>query len=333
MLYFSLADDGTLFYTSAAGAGAGQAQVVWVDRAGEITPIDPSWTFERTANPNDAPSLSPDGTRLAIREFTDDGYDIWIKQLPTGPRTRLTLAEAEDRMAVWHPDGRDVLFISSRDGDRQVWRKRADGTGEPELLVDFDMPVAQMDWTPDGSRLLLRTAGTGGVEGGRDIYVWDAEEDQPPVPLLAADFDEASPALSPDGRWLAYTSNESDRWELYVRPFPDVQEQRWQVSIEGGRSPGWSADGRELFFVDGDDNLVVSQITAGESFQASPPEMLFDIPPFVATSDISIPYDVAADGERFVMISFAVGGTVEDDGPQAILVQNFFEELKARAPR
>ncbi|MDX1646428.1 MAG: hypothetical protein R3304_04735, partial [Longimicrobiales bacterium] len=332
VLYYSLGTEGTLFYSGGSGAGGTNVRPVWIDRSGDVTPVDPGWIFDRTANPNDIPSLSPDGTRLAVREFTEDGYDIWIKHLPTGVHTRLTMAEKEDRMAVWHPDGRDIAFVSSRDGDRQVWTRRADGTGEPRLLVEFDMPVANMSWTPDGSRLLLRTAGTGGVEGGRDIYVWNAEQGGAPEPLLAANFDEGSPTVSPDGRWLAYTSNESNRWEVYVRPFPDVDEGRWQVSVDGGRTPKWSSDGRELFFVDANDNFVVSTVSAAPSFQATPPETLFQIPPAVATVDLSVPYDVAPDDQRFVMYSYNTSDTDGGD-PDVVLVENFFQELRARAPR
>lgn len=235
-------------------------------------------------------------------------------------------------MATRHPNGRDILFISSRDGDRKVWSRRADGTGEPTLLIDFDMPVAEMSWGPDGRYLVLRTAGAGGVEGGRDLYVWDSQSDEPPQQLLAEEVDEASPALSPDGRWLAYTSNESNRYELYVRPFPDVNAGRWQVSIDGGRSPRWSRDGSELFFFDVTQNLVVSRITPGEAFQAAAPEPLFALPPFIATSDINIPYDASADGQRFVMFSYQIGD-LGDEAPEAILVQNFFAEILARVPR
>ncbi|MDX1494258.1 MAG: protein kinase, partial [Longimicrobiales bacterium] len=274
VLSFSMTDEGSLLYTTGAGGGTNEVQPVWLDREGNLTVVDPSWTFDRTANPNDQPAISPDGTRIAVREFTEDGFDIWVKQLPTGPLTRLTRAEAEDRMATWHPNGRDILFISSRDGDRKVWSRRADGTGEPSLLIDFDMPVAEMSWAPDGRFLVLRTAGTGGIEGGRDLYLWDSESDEPPRRLLAQEVDEASPAVSPDGRWLAYTSNESNRYELYVRPFPDVEDGRWQISVEGGRSPLWSPDGSELFFFDADLDLMVVRIEPGPTFQASPPQPL-----------------------------------------------------------
>ena len=309
------------------------ARAVWVDRSGNIEPVDPTWTFDRSTNPNDIPTISPDGTRLAIREYTEDGFDIWIKQLPNGARTRLTLAEEEDRMGVWHPDGRDILFISRRDGDRQVWMKRAEGIGEPRLFVDFDMPVAEAAWTPDGSKLLLRTAGTGGIEGGRDIYLYDTESREPPQPLLAEGFDEGSPAISPDGRWIAYTSNESNRWEVYVRPFPDVESGRWQVSIEGGRTPKWSRDGTELFFLEGADRFVSAAIETADGFRAGPPELLFEVPSSFVTVDVTFPYDVAPDGQRFVMISYDLGNDEDGPAPRAILVENFSQELRARIPR
>lgn len=330
--HFSMADDGTFFYSTGAGTSGTMVQPVWMDRGGSETPIDPDWTFDRTGNPNDRPALSPDGSRLAVREFSDDGFDIWVKQLPNGPRTRLTRAEAEDRMALWHPNGQEILFISSRDGDRKVWSRRADGTGEPALLIDFDMPVAQMSWHPDGRYLVLRTAGMGGVEGGRDLYLWDSEAEEPPVRLLAEEVDEASPAVSPDGRWLAYTSNESNRYELYVRPFPNVDDGRWQVSVNGGRSPQWAKNGSELLFFDAENNMMASRITTDPTFSASSPERLFALPGYIATSDISVPYDVTPDGERFVFLSFQFGGD-DDVTPRGILVQNFSTEILARVPR
>ncbi len=333
VLAFSVAEDGTLFYSTGAGGGGTVARAVWVDRAGEITPIDPAWTFDRTTNPNDIPALSPDGTRLALRELAEDGFDIWVKQLPAGVRTRLTLAEGEDRMAVWHPNGREILFISSRDGDRQVWMKRADGIGEARLFVDFDMPVANAAWTPDGAKLLLRTAGTGGVEGGRDIYIYDPESGDSPQPLLAEGFDDGAPAVSPDGRWLAYTSNESNRWEVYVRPFPDVEGGRWQISTDGGRTPKWSRDGDELFFLDNNDQFVAVAVETDGGFRAGTPQVLFTVPPYIETVDLSFPYDVALDNDHFVALSYDIGNDDDRPGPGAVLVENFAAELQARIPR
>lgn len=207
------------------------------------------------------------------------------------------------------------------------------GACDLRLFVDFDMPVAEAAWTPDGSNLLLRTAGTGGVEGGRDIYIYDPETGEPPEPLLAEGFDEGTPTISPDGRWIAYTSNESNRWEIYVRPFPDVEAGRWQVSIEGGRTPRWSRDGTELFFLEGADRFVSAAIETTNGFQAGPPELLFELPESIEIVDVTLPYDVAPDGERFVMISYDLGNDEGGPGPRAILVENFTEELRTRIPR
>jgi hypothetical protein len=152
---------------------------------------------------------------------------------------------------------------------------------------------------------------------------------------MTAEYDETEPAVSPDGRWIAYQSNETDRFEVYVRPFPTVQDGRWQVSTEGGTSPRWAGDGRELFFKDDRRNLVVASVdAAGGSFRAGRPEVLFAIPSdLVVGSALTMPYDVTADGERFLMARVAGDTSGGGTAPSFVLVQNWVQELTTRVPR
>ena len=248
--FWALADDGKLFYTAGSGGGGSGPTLPldWVTRSGQATPVDPDWTFQRGIDVNQGWTISPDGSTVAVREFTAEGYDIWVKQLDTGPRSRLTFDGAHERMPVWAPGGRDVTFLSDRGGNLDVWSKPADGTREPELLLDLDASLATVDWSPDGEWLLVRTS-TGSLDTSeRNILAWRPGVDSVPVPLFQSDYREIKPTVSPDGRWIAYASDETGRYEIYVRPFPDVSAGRWQVSIDGGRSPHWAHSGQELFF-------------------------------------------------------------------------------------
>jgi serine/threonine-protein kinase len=336
LTFWSLSDDGKLFQTSGSstvGTGTRVLQPIWVSRSGEATPIDPNWTFVQGGS-DIGWRLSPDGTMLANRERTADGLDIWIKRLDAGPRSRLTFGEFEERLPNWSPDGRDVLFLSNRGGNLDVWSKPFDGTRDAELVLDMDANVSSAEWSPDGVWLILRTAGPRGAEGGRDIFVFRPGEDSVATPLLAdPGYDEIYPALSPDGKLIAYQTTETDRHEIYVRPFPDVTSGRWQVSVDGGRGARWAHGGRELFFQGPDNEMMVVDVETSPSFRAGAPRMLFEGDPDWASGDISgTTYDVAPDDQRFVMAR-AAGSGEEAPKPVVVLVNNFVEELKARIPR
>ena len=333
---FAVADDGTLFYSVGAdGAGVDQLlQLIWVTRDGQAEPIDPDWTFVR-GGPDTWWEVSPDGTRLALREMTADGNDIWIKQLPDGPRSRLTFGEADDWMPSWGPEPGDITFTSDRDGNLDVWVKSADGTGEPRLILDFERDIATYTWSPDREYLVIRTAGPRGSEGSRDIYAFRPGVDSVPQPLLAAPgYDEMYPQISPDGRWLAYQTTETDRHEIYVRPFPDVNGGRWQVSVDGGRNPMWSPDGTELFFQGPNREMMAVDVGGTGSFQAGTPRVLFETEPEWVWGDIlGNIYDVTPDGERFVLAMQVDRNQGGEERPDVILVNNFLQEIRARVSR
>ena len=326
-VHLALSDDGTLVY-QAGGGSAGQSEFVWVTRSGQATPVDRGWSFRRTNNFGSR--LSPDGTRIAFNSMGEDNQDIWIKHLPDGPLERLTFDEDADFRPFWTPDGQTVTYFSGPLGDSNVWSKRADGTGEAVLVLDEERPFAQGSWSPDGEWLVLRAGAT--VEMGlglRDILAFRPGEDSAAVPLVATpEFAEGAPALSPDGRWLAYSSDETGSYEVFVRPLPDVNSTRVLVSRDGGRGPLWAYSGRELFFVDEDRGLVAAQFDPG-SGQVQAQETLFTIPAGYHVNPGDNFYDITSDDQRFLMVRPYEG---EAAATEVIVVENFFEELKDRVP-
>ncbi|HUF75968.1 MAG TPA: hypothetical protein VMM35_06805, partial [Longimicrobiales bacterium] len=336
--YWSLSDDGKLYYANggATGLAGPTLQFVWVDRSGEATPVDPTWTFSRGTDPNLRWSISSDGSMLALREFTAEGYDIWIKRLDTGPRSRLTFAEGMEKMPVWVPGTRDVTFLSNRNGNHDVWRRPADGTGADELLVDIEQDIATVDWSRDGEWLFMRTSAGTATTAERNILIVRPGSGEEPMPLIAGSYREINPAVSPDGRWIAYASDETGRYEVYVRPFPDVSSGRWQVSVNGGRSPVWAHSGRELFFQAPSNEMMAADIEAGTSFDFGTPRVLFPASPQWEAGNLNgVYFAVHPDDQRFLIATRSIGGgESEGEGapPPAILVNNFFEELKARVP-
>jgi serine/threonine-protein kinase len=327
---FRASEDGKLFY-STGSSGNAQEELVWVRRGGAATPVEPGWAFDSGAD-NDGWSLSPDGRRIALRELTESGLDIWVKEVDGGPRSRLTFAEEEDRKPVWGPDGETVTFLSSRGENLDVLSRRADGTGGVQLVYDFERPIAEAFWAPDGT-LVFRSSGVAGQVGGRDIQMIRPGEEEEPTPLLTAAYDEISPALSPDGRWLAYTSNETGQHEVFVRPFPDVESGRWQVSTDGGLSPKWSRDGSEIFYVSGARHMMAASVRTEPSFSVAARLELFSLAGSFIQSDISVPYDVG-EGERQFLMGRAYAGRSEGAAPppRVMLVTNWLDELRARVP-
>jgi serine/threonine-protein kinase len=267
--FYSLSLTGDLVYwTGASNAGA-EARVVRVDRDGEVKPIDPDWVFDPGASER-ALSLSPDGSRIAVKRLTEAGEDIWVKQLDDGPFSRLTFDPEADWRPWWSPDGEWVYFISWRGGDLDLFRKRADGTGGPEVILDQDGHVAEAQLTPDGQWMILRLGGSTGGLGLRDLAgMHVGAGDSTLVPLAAEPYDEAEAAISPDGRWLAYKSTETGRDEVYIRPFPEVDQGKWQISTQGAYNPVWAHSGRELFYVRDDGDMVVAELSFDCSIRAN----------------------------------------------------------------
>ena len=290
---------------------------MWVTEAGEETPTAAPLRFYGD------PRVSPDGTRIAVHVVGQEGnLDVWIWSLDEGPLTRLTFDAASDVFPLWTPDSSRVVFGSSRDGGGLFW-KAADGTGEVEPLMQSDDFPRPWGWASDG-RLLFDTA-TG------DIGVVAVNGEPTVEMLLDTEFAEEVPALSPDGRWLAYQSDESGQSEIYVKPFPNVDGGKWLVSTDFGRDPVWSPDGRRLFFLQlSPYRLMVADVEADPTFSAGTPAEAFDLSGYELTGGARR-YDLAPDGDRFILRRF-VAGVQTGDADRLIFVQNWFEELTRLVP-
>jgi serine/threonine-protein kinase len=317
---FTVADDGTLVYL-AANQGARGGTPARVDRAGKVRVLDPAWQTRFTSI-----RLSPDGRRLAASTQEATGNLLWVKQLDAGPLTRLSFSGTINYRPAWLPDGRSLSFSSDIEGPYTfLYRMRADGSDKPERLLPNDTSqIDEAEWSRDGRWLVYRT---GTVAGVRDIFARRVEGDTTRVTVAAGVADEYAPALSPDGRWIAYASVESGQEEVYVRPFPDAGRARWQVSVAGGGSPAWSHSGHELFYVDRLDSLIAVQVGTGAEFQPGAHRALFSMRPYLLLP-FHRSYDVTPDDQAFVVLRRSLVTGAEAN--RLTVVLNWFSEAEAR---
>ena len=326
--------DGSLLYARGAAANAGSvAEAVWVERNGQMTPVDTTWRFDPRGNAGWA--LSPDGKRLAIKVAGEGGDQIWIKELDRGPQSRITFdSTGNDIRPRWLPDGRTVSYMSERGGRQAVYTRSADGTGTEELRLTADKPIWETVWSRDGKWLVVRTGGVAGSLGDRDVYAMEIGVDTALRPLLVSAADERAIALSPDGRWLAYESNESGENQVFVRPFPDMNSGKWQVSIGGGRAPLWAHSGRELFYLGtgAPEQMMVADVSDGQGFQVTARRPLFPLVPELFGSVNYTPWDISPDDRRFIMVRSLAGGQAGASS-QVVLVTNWIQEMRAKTSR
>jgi Tol biopolymer transport system component len=275
--------------------------------------------------------LSPDGTRLAVEvaPAAGEAADVWIYDLTRGTSSRLTFEPADDYNPIWTPDSQSIVFSSDRDGFG-LYMKSANGIGSVERLTQSPYPLSPESFSPDGTQLLFRA----NTESGRDLYLLSMEGERTQIPLLTTSFHEGISAFSPDGRWVAYESNETGRNEIYVRPFPDFDGGKWQVSRDGGRDLVWGPDGDEIFFRaeigDIDPGLRVVKVQAQETFLAGVPEVVF-------SADLNFTfraaYDIVSTGDRFVAMKNPTEGQTTESGATSIaIVENWFSELQRISP-
>ncbi len=310
---------GSLIYLRGAAAATDFA-VLRVGRDGITEPYDSSWygRFNSLA-------LSPDGRQLAVGSGgSTGGLNIWIKQLDRGPFTRLSFG-GQDRRPVWSPDGKLVAFVRDTGGSGIVVARPADGGGPDRRVVRIDRQIQEVEWSRDGKWIVVRTDNS--TSGVGDLVGIRTDGDSTPVPLVASAFTELHPAVSPDGRWLAYASNESGTNEVYVRPFPNTTDGRWQVSNAGGSGPRWSRDGSELYFLDAGSRLIAAQVVRGAAFVATSSRPLFDASAFLL-DPFHQSYDVTRDG-HFVFASPRQLATSER-APRMVRVDNWFRDVEAR---
>jgi Tol biopolymer transport system component len=300
---------GTLAYWT----GEPVANLVLVDRSGAMRPLEAEGRVYRS------PRVSPNGTRIAMEIASDSsfGSDIWIYHLTDATLTRLTF-DGRSGNPVWTPDGKRITFTSRPvDSDPDIYWQPADGSGPAERLVGGPMSQSPHAWTPDRGTLVFTEPRPG---RRMDILAVTVDRNRIPHPILATEFNERIPRLAPDGRWMAYTSDESGRVEIYVRPFPGPGG-RWQVSTQGGNQPVWSRDGRELFYRDGA-RVIAATIRTSPTFAVTGRRPLFE-DAYVGSNTVDNDYDVLPDG-RFALIKSA------GEGAQLIVVANWFDELRRR---
>jgi serine/threonine-protein kinase len=303
---YAVAQNGTLVYVPGFNdlltpVGAGP---VWIDREGHQERLE--------GCPCTQGSISPDGTRVAFTGAVEGTAAIVVWSLAERALLRLSFEPGLQYAPVWTRDGSRIAYGSPQG----IFWRRADGTGSAEPLL-LGSGLNTSDWTPDGKLIFTE----GGVAS--DIYLLSIDGEHTREPLIATKYDEGRAALSPDGHWLAYQSNESGRYEVYVRPFPNVDSGKRPVSTSGGEDPRWSRDGRTLFFIS-DQKLLAAEVSTDPTFSSQPPQKAFDLIDFQPTG-IPFPFDVSPDGKRILL-----------DRParrraDIVVVQNWLADVEQRA--
>ncbi len=303
---YALSQEGSLVYvpnTTRPGT------LVWVDRngreLGSITEDKEVFSW---------PQLSPGGERLAVTIQTEGKWDIWIYDLKRGTRIRLLVQGADNRIPVWTPDGTRLLFAYN---EVNLSWKLADGSGDTELLLKRQNTIYPSSFFPDGQTLAFFQA-----TNSRDIWTLPLQGD--PSSVLATPFFESSPMFSPDGKWLAYVSNESGQFEVYVQSFPGPGGKSL-ISTRGGLGPRWSADGSELFYRQGQEMMVVP-VKLQPTLALGEPKVLFE-GSYAMDNQFNGYYDVSQDGQRFLMVK-----EEQREQDQIRVILNWFEELKRLVP-
>ena len=312
---YTFSDSGLLVYRAETRALTTGGTLQWLDRKGVAQALPAPPRQYRAVR------LSPDGQRAVGVQSDARRGDIWIYELLRGALTRLTSGGYNEN-PVWTPDGRRVAF-GSTEGTGGIYWAPADGSGNPELLLQSPALPSPDSWTPDGKMLLYHS--------GAPAQIWalpvpGSGGEGKPRPFLETSFNEVDAQVSPDGRWVASTSDESGKNQVYARPFPGAPSGprgKTAVSIEGGQEPRWSHDGRELFYRDaGKSQLMVVDIQTSPTFRAGQPRALFEL----RTEN----WDVAPDGKRFLVVKFPE--TSADEAKMQVVV-NWFEELRRKVPR
>jgi Tol biopolymer transport system component len=254
---------------------------------------------------------------MSMGQGSSGGNDIWVRDLVRGVTSRLTFNEGGDASPVWSPGGDRIAYGSERDGDWDLAVKAVGGTGEAEILLEAEGRQYPISWSPDGKHLLYHNVAP---ETSWDINVLDLEGEPNPRPFIRTPFIEIRARFSPDGRWVAYQSNESGQGEIYVQAFPGPGG-KWQISTAGGGEPQWGPDGSELFYRSPERQMMRVEVQTGEAFEAGIPEPLFAAS--LRPITINNRYLVSPDGQRFLLLS----SLVQDSTPPTTVVVNWTAEL------
>lgn len=293
---FAVSQTGVLaFY---AGGLANHSQLTWLDRGGKsLGTVGPPGNIREVA-------ISPDGATVAMARMDPQMVttDIWFHDLVHGTDSRFTFDHTTDEAPVWSPDGSRILFASIRTGKSGIYQKLVTGAGKEVLLCQTASLSIPTDWSRDGRFAIFENID---AHTRYDVWVLPLSGDRKPFPFLQTESRELNGKLSPDGRWLAYQSDETGRPEVYVQTFPG-QEGKWQVSATGGTRPVWRRDGKELFFISADDRLMAVDVKSGVRFEHGVPKPLFEArTPSYAT------FDVSRDGKRFLMANLLDQGATQ----------------------
>jgi Tol biopolymer transport system component len=299
--FFSVSQTGVLIFLSSSSSNT---QLAWFDRAGKQLALLGSPAGDNSIR------LSPDEKQLAVSrvDVQAGSTDIWLIDLTRNVPSRFTFDPANENSPIWSPDRNRILFASNRSGVANVYQRLANGTGSDEVLFSSAQPAGPLDWSPDEKFLLY---GSVSPKTGGDLWILPLSGDQKPTPYIQTDFSEIQGRFSPNGRWVAYASNESGTFQVYVQSFP-TSGGKWQISTNGGGQPQWRHDGKELFFLGPDRKLMAVEVnSAGSTFEAGVPKPLFEtrtITIFPGFGGASY-YAASGDGQRF-LVSTLVGESV-----------------------
>jgi serine/threonine-protein kinase len=317
-LFTTSADGDLLVYQPQSVSGTGLSELVWVDHAGREEPLGlDAGRYQQLV-------LSPDGAGVVIRRVDDVGVGtLWVWSVPGRTLTRLVPGSTLEGGAYWTHDGQRIVFVDATG----LASRRADGAGATERLADGVLLAS--DETADGA-LIVTAINTG---GDADIAILPLTGERKLSPLLATDYLEGGAVLSPDGRWLAYQSNESGRFEIYVRPFPDVDTRRWQVSTDGGELPKWARDGSAFYFI-GPSQMMRVAVEEAPTFSWQAPEAVLEHGAYSlgtrGLSSGSSGYGLSPDGQRFLFVKPVATAAVGDAAAELVLVQDWLGELERR---
>jgi serine/threonine-protein kinase len=279
------------------------------------------------------PRLSPGGRQIAVQIVGATGSDLWVYEIERGTLSRLTFEGENNTMPAWTPDGRRIAFTSARGDTRNIYWKRADGAGAAEQLTTGKNVQRPSSFSSDGKLLAFHEEDP---ETGWDLWVLPLEGERKPELFLATPAIEGIPVFSPDGRWIAYASNESGQFEVYVRPYGGTgggssRMGKWQISTNGGSFHRWTKNGRELIYREGANRWMRVPVTReGDSFRAGKPELLFESN--VQDTGPSYNYDVSRDGEQFILLQREEQSTDTLDRSHLTFIFNWFDEVRRLVP-
>jgi eukaryotic-like serine/threonine-protein kinase len=312
---FAFSDAGALIYATGGIAPDPQNSLVWVDQKGVERPA----ILQKL--PFFAPRLSPDGEKIAYM-LTGEEIEVWVHDLVKGTNSRLT-SEGWTSFPIWTPNGERILFQWQDSPEKSLFWQPYDGSSPMERIIKSQFDYSPGSWSADGKTVALATFNK---NTDFDISLLDVES-KSVKPFLNSQFQEQFPEFSPDGDWMAYASNESKRFEVYVIPFPNPGR-KYLISSGGGDQPLWGKNGRQLFYRSQDQVWVVD-IQTNEGFKASKPRLLFEKPGYAVGVPIRC-YDLSLDGKSFLMVKLEQRRI--PPVTEMLLVQNWFEELKRMVP-